>query len=102
MDAAVLHKAKATPVHTAMIEVLSDLLQMGNAFSSDKVPAPLRAMMRTLDMMKPTLVEELSQVPPEQITAFMAGLRDRLDTIVVAGVDPGSQTPALESTAQTG
>lgn len=85
LDHALLAHAQPTPVHTAMIDVLGSLLTLGNTFATDRVPAPLRAMMRTLDAMKPTLVEELANIPPDQIVAFMTQLRDELDGIVQAG-----------------
>jgi hypothetical protein len=96
LDAATLAHAQPTPVHMAMVDVLSNLLSMGNQFSSEKVPVQLRTMMRVLDQMKPTLVTELARIPADQIQTFMAGLRDELDRIVQA---PGATLalPAGES-----
>lgn len=89
MDQARTTAASVTPIHIATIDVLTTLLTLGNTLAGEKVPAPLRAMMRTLDMMKPVLIEELAAIPPEQIVSFMAGLRDQIDRIVVAGEGEG-------------
>lgn len=91
LEAAAIAKASPSPVHVQTIEVLSELLTMGKMFSTDKVPAPLRAMMRTLDLMKPTLLEELAEVPPEAIQAFMTDLMHKIERITSA---PGAAPPA--------
>ena len=79
-----------SPVHLALV----DLLTLGNTYANDRVPLPLRTMMRMLDSMRGTLVEELAGVPPEQIIPFMAGLRDQIDRIVQAGAG-ATGAPAL-------
>lgn len=78
-----------TEVHTQTVEVLTHLLEMGKAFSSDDIPTPLRVLMRTVDKMKPTLTAELASVPPAQIQDFMRMIRDEIDKIVEA--DPAPQ-----------
>lgn len=84
-------RASPTPTHVATIEVLSKLLTLGRLYSTDKVPAPLRAMMRTLDKLKPTLLEELAAVPPEAIQSFMADLMVEIKRIVDATPEPAAQ-----------
>ena len=83
-----------SPVHLALVDVLGDLLTLGNTYANDRVPLPLRTMMRMLDGMRGTLLEELATVPPEQIIPFMAGLRDQIDRIVQAGAG-ATGAPAL-------
>jgi hypothetical protein len=63
--------AEVSPVHVETLNVLRELLTMGNTMSTNKVPAALRAMMRTLDKLQPMLLEELANVPPESIRDFM-------------------------------
>lgn len=60
-----------SPVHVETLNVLRELLTMGNRMSTNKVPAALRAMMRTLDRLQPVLLEELANVPPDSIREFM-------------------------------
>lgn len=84
------HRAAVLPteVHTQTVEVLSHLLEMGKAFSSDDIPTPLRVLMRTVDKMKPTLTAELANVPPAEIQNFMRMIRNEIDKIVEA--DPAA------------
>lgn len=89
--------AGPSPVHVQTIEVLSELLTLGRLFSTDKVPAPLRAMMRTLDRLKPTLLEELAQVPPEAIQSFMGDLARRIATITDAAAIAPAQPEEQQS-----
>lgn len=76
-----------TAVHIQTVKVLKDLLTLGRQFSTGSVPAPLRAMMRTLDKMEPVLIEELAAVPPEQIQVFLKDLADRLTSILEVPAD---------------
>lgn len=77
-------RSEPTPVHAAVVELLKRLLTLGQLYSSEAVPLPLRVMMRTLDQMTGTLVEEFAQVPPDRIVIFFRGLRDELDAVIRA------------------
>lgn len=89
-----------TAVHVQTVRVLGRLLTMGQEFSTAKVPAPLRAMMRTLHKMEPMLIEELASVPPDAIREFLGQLRDELDAIIATPLEgEGSATDGLSSTA---
>jgi hypothetical protein len=81
------------PVHQQAVKVLIDLIGMGELFSTRKVPAPLRAMMRTLKHMEPELVRELADVDPEVMREFLRDLSERINTVVTAGIDNGPSAP---------
>lgn len=83
-----LAQVQPTDVHIQTVEVLSHLLEMGKAFSSDEVPAHLRVLMRTIEKMKPTLTAELASVPPEQIKAFMGQIGREIAKITNADPTP--------------
>jgi hypothetical protein len=71
-------------VHIATIDVLTNLLEMGKAFSTDEVPAYLRSMMKLVERSKPMLTAELASVPPEAIVEFMKGIGEQIDLITGA------------------
>ena len=71
-----------TAVHIQTVKVLRDLLTLGRKFSGPNVPAPLRMLMRTLDKMEPVLIEELADVDPDELKAFLLELRNRLDSVL--------------------
>lgn len=77
-----------TEVHRAAVEALTDLLGMATTYGGPKVPAPLRAMVRTLDRMQPVLIEEIAKVPPDQIRAFMGELAAKMQAIADTGTVP--------------
>ena len=97
------HAPAVSPVHAQTVAVLRKLLTMGTKFSSDKVPMPLRAMMRTLERMEPVLVSELANVPPAAIREFLGELIAEMQTIVDTPEEdhaaPGDAGPAVSQTA---
>lgn len=61
------------PLHLALVELLVNFLSAMEGFASQsgRVPAPLRAMGRTLKTLQPMMLEELGGVPEEEIRAFL-------------------------------
>lgn len=76
--------AAPSPVHARTVEVLSSMLTMGSRFSGEEVPLQLRTMMRTLNHLKPMLLEQLGHVPAEEIKRFLGELIAEMQTIVDA------------------
>lgn len=76
-----------TAMHRQAFTVLRDLLTMGKDLSNGSTPAPMRALLRTLDKMEPVFLDEMAKVEAEPFRAFIADLVRRLQTIVDAPVD---------------
>jgi hypothetical protein len=76
------------PLHLALVDLLENMLMMmeGFAQTSGKVPAPLRAMGRTLKTLKPMMLEELGAVPEEEVRRFLAN-------VIVAPINQVLSTP---------
>jgi hypothetical protein len=74
--------AGALPIHTATVDVLSDLFTMSEQLTSSDTPQHLRVMMRMLDKSRPMLLEGLTGVPPASIRAFLGDLVPRLQSII--------------------
>lgn len=72
-----------SPVHIALVTVMGDLMSMGLSMSSNNnTPTHLRVLMRTLDQMKPMLLENVSSMPPDKIKTFMGDLVARMQSII--------------------
>lgn len=71
-----------SPVHAATVNVLSELMSMGLGLSNGSTPVYLKTLMRSLQAAKPMMLENVSQMPPDRIKAFMADLIARMQTIV--------------------
>lgn len=79
-EGAYLIEIEASPMHLAIVQMLRRMLEMMEEFAgaSGKVPAPLRAMGRTIRHLEPVLLEGFVDVPPEQVEAFLEGLITQL------------------------
>lgn len=76
---------KAGPVHIACTEVLTEMITMASTLSgAEHVPAPMRAALATLNRLRPMMLEGLIDVPEDKIREFMAGMIDKLQTIIDA------------------
>jgi hypothetical protein len=95
-DELTVAEAQPSAVHVQTVKVLKDLLTMGKMFSTGRVPAPLRAMMRMLDRLEPELVKELAGVPPEAIREFLSDLMHRIGTIIEVPVEEQHGTPTVD------
>lgn len=91
--------AGLSPVHLQTVDVLTDLLEMGETLSGGETPASLRALMGMIRRLRPEMLRQLGSVPPDALRAFMADLIARMQTIVDtcehdddAGADPGTRT----------
>lgn len=72
-----------SPVHIALVNVMGDLMSMGIKLSANNgTPTHLRVLMRTLDQMRPMLLENVSSMPPDRIKLFMGDLVARMQSII--------------------
>lgn len=91
-----------SPVHVITVDVLTDLMSIGEKLSrGGKTPPALRTLMKVLDRSRPLLLEQLAEIPPDQIQEFMRDLITRMQRITDAGEGghdgssgpPGSDRP---------
>lgn len=77
-------EVEASPMHMAVVSMLREMLEMmeGFAAASGKVPAPLRAMGRTIKHLEPMLLEGFIDVPESEIEAFLSGLVERVGQVI--------------------
>lgn len=75
---------EASPMHMAVVSMLREMLEMMEGFASQsgKVPAPLRAMGRTIKHLEPMLLEGFVDVPEAEIEAFLTGLCERVTQVI--------------------
>lgn len=74
--------AGLSPVHVQTVDVLTDLLEMGEALTDGETPAALRALMGMIRRLRPEMLRQLGAVPPAALAAFMRDLIARMQTIV--------------------
>lgn len=74
-----------SPLHAATLDMLTELMSLGERFSGPQTPSTLRVMMRTLSAAKPMLLDGLADVPEETIRGFVLDMRARLDAVLNAG-----------------
>lgn len=73
-----------SPVHTAAVEVFTDLLELGERMNTAETPAYLKAMMLGVRKARPMLLEGIAKMPAAQLKAFMGELAGKLNKIVEA------------------
>lgn len=71
-----------TETHIKAVEVLTDLMTLGQDLATEDTPAQLRILMRLLKQCRPLMLEMITKVPPEQITTYMSSLRDQIQGII--------------------
>lgn len=96
--------AAPSAVHTATVDVLRDLMSLGQKWSNAETPAHLKVMMRTLERSQPLLLEGIAGIPPESIVEFMRELRARIDRIINSGAEDANHddSEAGDGTSEPG
>lgn len=89
------------PLHLALVELLVNFLSAMEGFASQsgRVPAPLRAMGRTLKTLQPMMLEELGAVPEEEIRSF---LQNVVVTPIQKVIETSTKTEAAIPPASNG
>lgn len=80
-------------VHRVTVEVLTDLLNIGERLSNGNTPPHLKILMRTMQKSRPMLLEGLTNIPPEAIQGFMAELGAKILTIANTPLSTPEGTP---------
>lgn len=69
-------------VHRVTVDVLTELLTLGQNLSGANTPTHLKVMMRTISAGRPMILESLSDVPPHLIQEWMRSLIARIQPIL--------------------
>jgi hypothetical protein len=77
-----------TPVHEELGSMLSRLIALGVSSNNGQAPAYVRTMLRSLDQLKPLLIEELAGVPERAVRRFLTEMRDSIDRVLAAPSGP--------------
>lgn len=75
-----------SPVHVQAVQVMSELMTLGQQLSGPDTPTHLKVLMRTVEKGKPMLLEGLASVPPEKIQEFFRDLSARIQLIIDAPI----------------
>lgn len=68
-------------VHRRTLDVMSELVSLGQSYSGPDTPLALRATMTVLDRGRPVMLDMMRKIEPRQLAAFMAELAARLQSI---------------------
>jgi hypothetical protein len=93
---------EASPLHRGVVEMLRRMLEMMGQFSAGTAsPAAksLGAMGRSLRVLEPMLLEGFSDVPEEQIEAFIRGLIDEMERVLKEAKSAGPRARSDQSPA---
>lgn len=74
-----------SPVHDALANTLIDMLAMMRDLDGANIPAPMRALMRGMQAMRPMIIEGISERSPDEIVTMLLAVRARIDLVVDAG-----------------
>lgn len=70
-----------SPVHARTLEVMQELVQLGQDYSGPDTPLALRATILALDRSRPLMLDLMARIEPAQLAAFMAQLAAQLQSI---------------------
>lgn len=99
VSAVALGHALPTDAHKAVYQLLVDILELMTTHQED-VPAPMRALIRTLKRMEGLALEELSKIPPDVLQTFVRSLGERMIAATEAdtlALPAGERNAALEA-----